>query len=100
MSRATAGQLTSVDILLHLLRDDALGCNINGLDGQFRAVSSDASAIHGALQRVALPAKHVVAVLTKTRRVAGAEHEGLSSVLWPLVLVIEGCGIPSDDEVG
>lgn len=56
--------------------------------------------IHSSLQRVAFPAKHVVAVLRIPCVVAGREVEGLRAVGGPFGFVVECCGVPDDLERG
>lgn len=56
--------------------------------------------IHSSLQRIALPAKYVVAVLAVTCVVAGAEVEGLATVGGPVGFVVELGGVPDDLELG
>lgn len=63
---------------------------------QLRAPVAVAVRVHGDLQRVALPAEHVVAVVSVAREVPEAPDERLGSILGPLRLLVEGRGVPDD----
>lgn len=54
-----------------------------------------ARGVHGALKRIALPAKDVIGVLTVARHVTSGKCKGLSGG-WPLGLVVELGGVPDN----
>lgn len=88
--------LTSIVVLLDLGRDLTLPRDVDGLRLEGPALGAVAPGpVHGALQRVALPAKDVVAVLAEARVVARAEHKRLRpAVLRPLGPVVELRRVP------
>lgn len=74
---ATVSVLTSICFLLDSLFDGALVCNAHLLlcDGT-AAIIEAFGLVHGALKRVALPAKHVIGVGASCRTLE-APHEGV-----------------------
>lgn len=58
------------------------------------AIPEEAVRVHGPLQRISLPPKHVITVSRVTRFVAGAPDKRLAAVLWPEGLVVEHCSVP------
>ena len=88
--------LTRIPILLHPPGHTAPRRDLIRLRLQARAAGARAPGVHAALQRVALPPKHVVGVLSVPGRVARREHERLRAVGRPLGFVVEGCGVPDD----
>ena len=80
------GREPPVDILLNLCLDRALVHVIDSLRLERPAVLAPlehARRVHGALQRVALPAKEVVGVGPEPLAVAVAEHKGVGAVSGP-----------------
>ncbi len=92
----TQQALTRIPILLHPPGHTASRRDLIRLRLQARAAGARAPGVHAALQRVALPPKHVVGVLSVPGRVARREHERLRAVGRPLGFVVEGCGVPDD----
>ncbi len=86
--------LTRIPILLHPPGHAAPRRLLISLRLQARAAGAEAPAVHAALQRVALPPKHVVAVLAVPGRVARREHKRLRAVGRPVGFVVEACGVP------
>jgi hypothetical protein len=52
--------------------------------------------VHSLLQRIVLPAEHVIAVLAETSGVACAENEGLRTVGGPVCFVVELRSVPDN----
>ena len=117
LARKTASRmkrtLTSFPLLIHSLRHLALDCLGVGVDLEVFAGCSCATAVHGTLKRVSLPAEDVVTcwsvsyhrserqvgarrhtVLPIAGSVSGAQIEGLDVILGPFSLVVEGRGVP------
>lgn len=83
--------LTSIDVLLDDLLSSALVHLSDGLRLERLAVLAGvehARRVHGALERIALPAEHVIGVgaVGMAFLVAVAEDEGVGAVGWPHVL--------------
>jgi len=89
-------KLTALPLLIDLLRNLALIRLRNNLGLEIGATGTRASAVHGALKGIALPAEDVVAVLAVAGVVAGAEVEWLGAVRGPVGLVVELGGVPYD----
>lgn len=88
---------TAINILVSSTPDGAAPADLDALGAEVSALSAEAAGrIHGALQRVALPAKDVVAVLAETGRVARREDERLRAVGGPLVAVVELRSVPDN----
>ncbi len=89
--------LTAIEIFVHHVTNLALvtHCRALGLQCRCRDVSMT---IHGLLERIVLPAEHVVGVRRIATGVAVGPEERLTSVCWPICLVVEGPGIPDSLE--
>lgn len=84
-------------IFIHTRCDLALLSVVDGLVLEVLALGTEASRrIHTLLELIVLPAKDIVAVLTKASVVTVAEIEGLRAVGGPEALVVERSGIPDD----
>jgi len=89
-----------VIVLLDLGANSAFKSLFNSLSLEVGTArrSQAARGVHGALERIALPAKDVVGVLAETSVVARAEVEGLLDARGPSRLVVELGSVPDDLE--
>lgn len=85
-------------ILTHTIRNNAFIPICRLLRLQSPTVCSHAALgiIHGLLQRVVFPPKHVVAVLSVSRVVTHAEDKWLRAVGGPIGFVVEFTRVPDD----
>jgi len=85
-------KLTAIDVLL----DGALNGTLVGLvDGLgLEAGGGQAGLVHGALERITLPAKEVITVSAETLVVIEAPDERLRAISGPERLVVESGGVP------
>jgi len=92
-------QLTAINILLHLRCLHTLihrGIPLR-LRVRSRAVNHTRD-IHQLLQRIALPSKHVISMITIARPVTERPNERLGSVRRPVGFVVEFRRVPDDLE--
>lgn len=87
--------LTAVDFLVNGDLLAALVALRDGLGLELRAVDV-AVGVHGLLESVALPAEHVVTVISISGRVTEGPDEGLAAVGRPVVGVVERACVPDD----
>src|SRR5689334_2584882 len=86
--------LTILNLFLHTLVNRALGRLLRRLHLQRLASVTRTPCIQRPLQGIALPAKEVIAVLTIASGIAHGVDKGLGAIGRPVVLVVEGAGIP------
>ena len=90
-------KLTPIDVFDDRLINDALLGSADVLRPLLTALRAEApSIVHSPLQSIALPAKHVIAVLSVAGRVSGAEYEGLGAILGPVIGIIKRGRVPDD----
>lgn len=89
-------ELTAAKIVLHGRLLSALVPVPYLLILQLGAPVTVAVRVHGDLQRVAFPAKHVVSVVAVAGRIAVAPDERLGAIFRPLGLVVERRRVPDD----
>jgi hypothetical protein len=88
---------TTVQIFLYARLLDTRVPTRYSLVGELGTFVAVAVRVHGDLQRLALPAEDVIAVVPQARRVPVAPDERLGAVLGPLGGdVVEGRGVPDD----
>ena len=89
--------LTPIDIFDDRLINDTLLGSADVLGPLLTALRAEApSIVHGPLQSIALPAKHVITVLSVAGRVSSAEDEGLGAILGPVIGIIKRGRIPDN----
>jgi len=96
MGKKTPLTVYCPEVFPHGIRNGALVGLNETLDLQTGARCAEASLVHGLLERVALPAKDVVAVLPEPGSVACAQYKRLRAVHGPLPRVVEARCVPDN----
>jgi hypothetical protein len=83
-----------VDSPRHLARIASVG--LLSLEAPTVGTHATLRIVHGLLQRIVLPAEHVITVLAEASGVACAEDEGLRTVGGPIGFIVELRGVPDN----